>query len=568
MWESATDMVANTSTISWTFKVYRSDAYYVEYDRNTGNNFTLIADGTARTNPSPYTNFSAVMKTNGQHESTANTWVSSDMCGSFVVQHNADGAKSFSFTAKYWNTNSGSIGSASSPLTVSGTFYCTTFARASSVYPNYTNVTLGNAVGINVSRASSNFLHFLHWWYEGGHEGIIAYNVTDYYEWTPTLATFAPLMPNTSTHSVAIVCETYNGSTLVGSSTCYVNLIVPQNADTLPTLDSVTTEVVDGFNGNYLQGYSRCKLTMSATARSSATIASYKINNLSNASNPYTSAVINESGEKSYTVTVYDSRGFSATTTKKINVLPYSLPSMTDISVSRCLQDGTLASNGTYLSVYAKENHANITGNSASMSVAWKLTSASSYGTAESLPSETTTIVGSGNILAQRAYNVKLTITDTVGNTFDAVLTIPSDSVSINERADNRGIGLGTYADAQDRLKVNSSWLISTRGIAPVGYTKITRQRQPSGSGDYCHYQRMGNLILVQFSGGITSGTADNTAIATGLPNAVSEAFGSVAIDGQKCAQVSISGTEMYWRDATLSADAWAWGQLIYVTSE
>ena len=564
MWESATDVANNTSTISWTFKVFRADNYNSSFDRSYGNNFTLIADGSARTSPSPYTNFRAWMGTNGRYESTANTWTS----GSFTINHNADGSKSFYFEAKYWNTDSDSVGSSSKPLTVGGTFYCTSFPRASTVYPNYTEVTLGNTVGINVTRASSSFTHFIYWRFDASHTGTIGTNVTTYTEWTPNLATFAPLITQSSTHAVTVVCDTYNGNTLVGSSTCAVNLRVPQTADTLPTLN-VAYSPVNGFRGHYLQGYSKCQFTMTATAKLGATIASYRINDVTTTANPYTTGVLSGTGSITYNVTAYDSRGFSSTTVPvTITVDAYFLPRMEDISVYRCTSNGTASSSGTYLRCYAKAVYASVADNSASMSVTWKKATDASYGTASTLQSETALIVGGGNISVQYAYSVKLTITDTVGNTVDVVLTIPSDSVAINAKKNNKGVAVGAYAIDDNIFKVNSDWLIDTRGIKPVGFTVMTRQRQPSGAGDYCHYQRLGNLILVQFSGGITSGTADGNAIGTGLPSSVSEAYGAFAISGQKCAQVSVNGTELRWRDSTLSADIWAWGQIIYVTSE
>jgi hypothetical protein len=323
---------------------------------------------------------------------------------------------------------------------------------------------MGDHSVITINKEADAFYYRLRYWFNGK-SGVIAEQQWGAVKWFyPEIADFAPYCTDAKSRVCTIYCETHSSDgTLIGETYTYITISVPSSL--APTL-SVSTALVDGFNGNYLQNMSKCRLTMTATTQYQATVSSYTINGLTNAPNPYTSAVITESGSKTYTVTEYDSRGFSASiTTQAINVLPYSLPSMTNITITRCLQDGTPATNGTYLSVYAKANYANISGNSASMSVAWKLTTASSYGTAVAVPSETATIVGGGNILAQRAYNVKLTITDTVGNTVDAVLTIPSDSVSINERAGNKGVGIGTYADEDNAFKVNTDWMVYMGGL-------------------------------------------------------------------------------------------------------
>jgi hypothetical protein len=86
VWESATNIVANTSTISWTFKIYRNDSYS-SYNRNTGNHFTLKVDGSSQ-----YTSSSFSVNMNGATSEGSATQIAN---GSFPVDHDDDGAKHF-----------------------------------------------------------------------------------------------------------------------------------------------------------------------------------------------------------------------------------------------------------------------------------------------------------------------------------------------------------------------------------------------------------------------------------------------------------------------------------------
>lgn len=547
------DTSANTSTIAWTFKIYRSDGYSSSYDRSTGNHFTLTIDGSQIYNN---TSFTVTMR---NATSEANAWLCCS--GSFTVAHNADGAKTISFSAKYWNTNSDSIGSASSPLTVSGTHTCTTIPRASSVSASST--TLGNATTINILRASSSFTHTLIYSFNYGAWTNIATGVSTSYTWTPPI-TLANNCTNAKSAPCTIACITYNGNTEIGRSYADITLTVPSSA--APTL-SVASAVVDGFSGRYLQGRSKCKLTFTASGQYGASISTRTVNG-SAISSPWTSGILTSSGTVTYTCAVVDSRGYSKSVSVSISVDAYSVPTLSGVSVFRCDSGGTAADDGTYISAKATANYSSVSGtNTATLTYQYRVKNGT-YSAAVTMTSGTASVFGGGNIAITSSYDVLIKVTDSVGNSAQTTITIPTSTVMLDFRPGMDGMGIGAYAEEANKLKINADWLIDAKGLTYTSYIALTRQRQPSGTGDYCHYQKLGNLILVQFSGGITSGTANNDAIATGLPNAVSEAFGVVAIDGQKCAQVSISGTSMYWRDATLSADTWAWGQLIYVTSD
>lgn len=90
---------------------------------------------------------------------------------------------------------------------------------------------------------SSSFTHTLTYTF-GNATGTIATKTSSTsVSWTPSL-TLANQIPNSTSGTVTITCSTYNGSTLIGSTTCTATLSVPSSV--IPTMTSLTATRVDG----------------------------------------------------------------------------------------------------------------------------------------------------------------------------------------------------------------------------------------------------------------------------------------------------------------------------------
>lgn len=638
-----TNVNANTSTISWTFKIYRADGYSSSYDRSYGNHFTLTVDGSQVYSNTDF----RVYMANATSEGSA--W---QCCsGSFTVTHNADGAKAFSFSAKYWNTESSSIGSSGSPLTVSGTHTCITIPRASSV--SATNATMGASSTITVSRASSSFTHTLTYSF-GSTSGTIATGVATSYTWSVPIS-LANQIPNSKTGTCTITCITYSGSTQIGTKSTTITLTVPSSA--APTL-SVASAVVDGFSGHYLQGKSKCKLTFTASGQYGASISSRTVNGTA-VSSPWTSGVLNSSGTVTYTCAVTDSRGYSKSVSVSISVDAYSNPMLTAVSVFRCNSGGTAADDGTYISAKATANYSSVSGtNSATLKYQYRV-KGGTWSAATTMTSGTASVFGAGAISITSSYEVLLTITDSVGNSAQTTITIPTSTVMLDFRPEMNGMGIGTYAELANRLIVNPTWTASfgffeglwqpqvigsndsiyahvrtlgsnqvacysvqnasdnPHGVGLVGYVlvgspanngnyavciswsggevyvtdqlapndtklnwrrvngyraiSLTRQNVPSGMSDWTHARRMGNVVIVNFSGAIAGGIANRSTLATGLPTAEGEAYGVIRNASTNAAYafgVGTGGTSLLAYSAMPSGNAYYIGQLVYFTGD
>lgn len=131
------------------------------------------------------------------------------------VYHNADGTKSFALTA-----------SIDLKLTLSGTYYGTvtvptqtytldTIPRASQPSLSASSRNFGQSVTIYTNRASSSFTHTLRYAF-GSTSGTIATGAGTSYSWTiPT--NLMNQIPNATSGKITIYCDTYSGSSKIGS---------------------------------------------------------------------------------------------------------------------------------------------------------------------------------------------------------------------------------------------------------------------------------------------------------------------------------------------------------------
>lgn len=256
--------------------------------------------------------------------------------GSLTVEHNSDGKKdiniSFSVVDNAGQTYT--CGNASA----SGTMTLTTIPRASTITGGSGNI--GGTTTININRASSSFKHKLYYAFGGiTWEGITGDNqVETSYTWTIPTKLYQQI-PSANSGTGTIYCETYNGDTYIGTSTCQFTAKVTNSNPTFSSSNityadtNTTTSAVTNNNQHIVQNQSNLKVTYtSATAKNSATIKEYTFT-LNGVTKTSTSAggtidfgKINSGNNLTLTVTVKDSRGNTTTATKTITMLAHNNP--------------------------------------------------------------------------------------------------------------------------------------------------------------------------------------------------------------------------------------------------
>lgn len=271
--------------------------------------------------------------------------------GTSTVYHNADGTKTevpFSFYMDIGITWSGSsTGNASG----SGIMNLTTIPRATTPTLSDGNIEMGSAVTINTPRASGSFTHILKYTF-GNASGTIAIGVGTSYAWTIPLS-LANQIPNAASGVGTITCETYNGTTLIGTKTVQFTATVP---DSMVPSVSISTSGVDLYQSQYVQGKSKVKVTLNESGSYGSTIKSRTTtiksgNNTISASttSPFTSGVLNFSGTITIITTITDSRGRTASATKTISVVAYSSARVVSFSAYRANADGSPNPQGAYI---------------------------------------------------------------------------------------------------------------------------------------------------------------------------------------------------------------------------
>ena len=392
------------------------------------------------------------------------------------IAGNTDGTKSVEIKVSFiCFTTSGDGGSGWS-VDGSKTVALYTIPRKSSVSMPAT--TMGDSGTITITRASSSFTHTLTYAF-GNTTGTIATKTSAVsVAWTP-LATLATEIPNSTTGTCTLTCYTYNGSTLVGTTTATVTLTVP--ASVKPTISSLTATRVNGDVpsgwGIYVQTKSKVTLSINGAAGASgSTIASYSISGggLSSTQSSVTSGFLNTSGSITFTGKVCDSRGrWSDEKTVTINVIAYSPPQFVSYSTARCTSSGTLSANGKYGKGNVTFNYWSCSSkNTVTTSVAYKRTTASSYTDAsKTFTSGTAFVFGGGNINTDYTYDIRYTVTDAF-NTVTVVDRLSTAAVLMDFKAGGTGLAIGKVSETNKCFEVADSWDVKVYGMLLENYIR------------------------------------------------------------------------------------------------
>lgn len=308
------------------------------------------------------------------------------------------------------------------------------------------SVNMGNAVTISTPAASSSYTHRLRYAF-GSASGTIATDVAASASWTPPVS-LAAQIPNAVSGSGTIYCDTYSGSTLLGTKSVAIKLTVPSSV--VPSAGTLTASVSDDTSGTGLyvkgMGKARVQLTGSAGAQGS-TIKSTKITGGGWTENDadMTTGTLTTAGEIVFTATVTDSRGRTASTTCTIQVLDYSKPGITSYNVYRCDETGAKKNNGTYAAVEISAFFSEITGNALTLTADYKLSTDTDYGSAVDLTNGGKTVIGDGDLSSSKTYDIRITVADKY-NEITRIYPLSTRSV-MRSILKNLGIAFGKVAE-------------------------------------------------------------------------------------------------------------------------
>lgn len=245
----------------------------------------------------------------------------------YTVPHNSDGTKTVPLSLKV-DINVGGYGSAEHRWD----YQLATIPRASPIRASAG--VLGSAMTLTIDRKSSSFTHTIRYNWQGT-TGTVGTGIGTSTSYTPPL-TFANNIPNSTSGTITFYCDTYSGSTLVGTSQTTVTLTVPNSV--IPTISGLTLEeTAEAMKGiststEFAQILSRVKATVTgASGAYGSTIKSYSITvvgqNLTVGTNGGIFDYFKNNGTFTVRATVTDSRGrTSANRDVTINVREYFSP--------------------------------------------------------------------------------------------------------------------------------------------------------------------------------------------------------------------------------------------------
>ena len=245
------------------------------------------------------------------------------------------------------------------------------------------------------------------------------------------------------------------------------------------------------FNGLYIQGKSKIDVELSAQGKYKATINNYSttLDGRTYTSNKFTTEVIQSEGNISLKASIKDSRGFTRSDSKTINVISYSKPlvipigSESSILCYRSDENGNRIGNSTSVWVKAQRNYQPVKSNGVQKNfcaLQWrrKLVSESwddkntNHKWKDLIPKTNTTTTEYNAMLSgevfelTKSYTIQIMAIDDIGEKDVKTFEIPTQDVALHLGKGGKNVAVGTYCDYSEDYTFYSDWkAIFDKGI-------------------------------------------------------------------------------------------------------
>ena len=407
-----------------------------------------------------------------------------------------------------------------------------------------------NSLTVGITRAHSDITHTVRFAFG---------NYSQEYTGVGTQKVYAPPMtwlnaiPNSTSGTGSVTVTTYYGSISLGSNSKNFTLSVPTSV--VPTLtltaENIGPHIVKNTWGIYLQNVCQAVLSANASGSYSSTIQEYIFDGVSQSSSSKTYD-LTQSGDITFKCYVKDSRGrASSTASITIPVIPYSMPSLSCNMLKRCLSNGTVDDEGTYIVGNYSYSCASCGGNNTiSAKIYTREVTEDEYVDKGSIASGSNTIIGTYDIVL--AYAVKVVATDAVGNSAVFASIIETSTAIIDIMKGGEGMALGMMASKPDTLQIGYGTVFIEDGLLKIG-----KVDEASGSnvittigsqnGYYTHYQT--DAPNGHYFG--QKVTVDNGFIATGHAEIGSEnVLGGLEVGGDISVGGHINNIDLLWSNS------------------
>ena len=412
-----------------------------------------------------------------------------------TVAHGSDGTKTCSFSATC-GINVTLSGTYYGNIPVSGSGVFNTIARASTISSVTSSVSVNgtNAVTVAIDRKSSSFTH------------TVVFSFGSYSKTTTGVGTstsyaipqsWLNAIPNGTSGTAKVTVTTYSGSTKIGSAVSKnFTLTVPSTV--VPTISAVTlSEAVTGIAaqfGGYVQNKSKIAVKITASGTLSSTIKSYKttIQGANFTAASFTSGVLTKSGTSTVTITVTDSRGRTASTTRSITVNAYTAPKINKFTAIRANGLGAADDNGTMALATTKFSVSSVNDkNSKSYVVEYRPKASDTWKEAQvgSVYSYDSNMLLNIDLDPDVSYDLRLSVSDYFGTTV-AYSEVATAFTLLDFNASGKGVAFGKVSELANGMEVDMDMSIYKNIF--MGGSKLTDDEknmyfQSSETAQYIH---------------------------------------------------------------------------------
>lgn len=258
----------------------------------------------------------------------------------FTIPHDANGNGSFSMASTF-NVDFVFNGVHYGNINVSGRGTLNTIPRTSDVSVSKGTINMGDSVNINIARKASSFTHTLRFLF--GSDTVTIADKT-----ASTTVAFTPpdyllrQMPNSTSLWGTVTCDTYSGSTKIGTTSTKMTINTVNDASYRPEVQDIIikeedTSITTAVGAVFLQNKSRFNVKVVSTGKRYAGIArtEFLFGQQHFYNDTFSGFSTLESGTLDVKATVWDTRGYSASKTVQIEVFPYKNPQVSKFTAIR-----------------------------------------------------------------------------------------------------------------------------------------------------------------------------------------------------------------------------------------
>lgn len=500
---SSQSIVDNTSTITWSV---------VAAGGSTAGYYNSVKE--------KYVTVNGATKSDSNWQTVYNGTTS--FSGTTVIKHDGNGKGSFSASCGGAFEYSGSYNS-----TGSSSWDLPTIQRATTPVLAATTITMGASINITLSPANSTFKHKLRYDFGSVSGSASGFSIGDAFTAQGnTTLTFTPptslgnQIPNNLSGTGKIVCYTYTSSgTHIGTTYVNITLNIPSYT---PTITGITLTGNNLLSAEYVQGKSTVTINANVSTQYGANVKSIStvIDGKTYTGLPFTTSVLS-SGSKTAKITFVDTRDKTVTVeSSAIQVNAYSLPNITDFTLTR-QSDGTTVIANVKGSISAINNK-NAKTIKVTLNGKTNTITSSTY-----TINATTTFTG---VSTDQTFTAKAVFTDSyISVSRDA--NLPTIAVTMDFYKDGNGIAMGKVAESGNLFEC--AWNAKFNGELTVKGKTLLNLIYPIGS----IYMSVNNVSPATLLGGTWEQIKNRFLIGCG------DTYAAGAIGGS--ATVTLTANEM-----------------------